>query len=243
MEIWTLWSNNMRILSSSLRVRRIVWLLNWVLNETLREKACWDLHKNDECCFEQILEAAPHKTGPGQRIISYLPNHASKTYKTCYVRQTKSVQVISDVDLCTQTHRHTSTDQRTKTYSYGKPEDLIGYSFRSWFRMLCVFEFKYLTQFVFFLTHKIFRRLLCLRMLQKNYGKEKEKRRRYFLNLNFIFLVSYGYSSARTYLLGPLDKQLHLQTRHWNILVVFSGCKTKVNVFCCGWWVQLEFMI
>ena len=31
-------------------------------NETLGEKARWELHTNDECYFEHILEAAAHKT-------------------------------------------------------------------------------------------------------------------------------------------------------------------------------------
>ena len=30
-------------------------------NETLEEKAWWELHKDATRCFEQILEAAPYK--------------------------------------------------------------------------------------------------------------------------------------------------------------------------------------
>ena len=31
-------------------------------NETIREKAWWELHKDAACYFKQILEAAPYKT-------------------------------------------------------------------------------------------------------------------------------------------------------------------------------------
>ena len=52
-------------------------------NETRREKAKWEPDKNTSCCFEQILEATPHKTVVIRRLASHLTNHPYKTNKTC----------------------------------------------------------------------------------------------------------------------------------------------------------------
>ena len=38
------------------------YIITTVWSKTLREKARWELHKDDTCCFEKVLEAAPHKT-------------------------------------------------------------------------------------------------------------------------------------------------------------------------------------
>ena len=39
-------------------------------NETLGEKAWWELHKGAAYCFVQILEAAPYKTAAVQPLKS-----------------------------------------------------------------------------------------------------------------------------------------------------------------------------
>ena len=66
-------------------------------NEVLGEKVRWELHKDGVCCFQQILEAAPHQTAAIQPF-TYLTNHPSKTKKD---------ELIRDVLLCTPTHGHT----------------------------------------------------------------------------------------------------------------------------------------
>ena len=43
-------------------------------NETLREEAIWELHKNTTSCFENILKAALYKTVT-VRPLTHLTNH------------------------------------------------------------------------------------------------------------------------------------------------------------------------
>ena len=62
-----------------------VWLHHLYVNETLPEKARWELQKHAACCFEQILEAAPHKTAAIQPLHFHLTNNPSKTSKICCV--------------------------------------------------------------------------------------------------------------------------------------------------------------
>ena len=50
-------------------------------NETNGENASWELRKNASCCFEQIQEAAPHKTAAIQPLNSHLLNHTNKQNK------------------------------------------------------------------------------------------------------------------------------------------------------------------
>ena len=45
------------------------------------QNAHMELHKNATCCFEQILEAAPHKTPALRPVTSLLTNHTNKTSK------------------------------------------------------------------------------------------------------------------------------------------------------------------
>ena len=41
-------------------------------------------HKDAVCCFEEILEAAPHKTAAVQPLTSHLVNHPNKMSNTCW---------------------------------------------------------------------------------------------------------------------------------------------------------------
>ena len=52
-------------------------------NKTHGEKARWKLQKNATCCFEQILEATPHKIAAVWPLSAHLKNHPSKMDKTC----------------------------------------------------------------------------------------------------------------------------------------------------------------
>ena len=52
-------------------------------NKTHREKARWELHKNDTSYFEQILEAKPHETTAARPLTSHLKKHPYKTKKIC----------------------------------------------------------------------------------------------------------------------------------------------------------------
>ena len=73
------------------------------------KKTRWKLHKDATCGFEQILEAAPHKTAAVQLLISHLTNHAEHCWKS-------KDKLISNVLLWTPTDEHTSVDQPAKTY-------------------------------------------------------------------------------------------------------------------------------
>ena len=59
----------------------VVWLHYLDSNETLGEKARWELYKDAACCFEQILELAPYKTVVIQLLTSHLINHPRKASK------------------------------------------------------------------------------------------------------------------------------------------------------------------
>ena len=53
------------------------------LNETIREKAWRELHKNAACCFKQILEVALYKAPILWPLTSHLINHPNYKKKTC----------------------------------------------------------------------------------------------------------------------------------------------------------------
>ena len=71
----------MGILPSCNHVRAILWLHRLDFNETHREKASWQLHKDVACCFGQILEVSPYKTVAVQPLVSHLTNHPSNMTK------------------------------------------------------------------------------------------------------------------------------------------------------------------
>ena len=71
-------------------------------NETHKEKAIWELHKNVMCCFEQILEATPHKTLAIRPLTSHLTNYPSKTNKPRCALLEKN-ELIRDLLLSTAT--------------------------------------------------------------------------------------------------------------------------------------------
>ena len=49
----------------------------------LGEKVTGESQKDATCCFEQILEAAPHKTAVVCSFTSHHINHPSQMNKTC----------------------------------------------------------------------------------------------------------------------------------------------------------------
>ena len=53
----------------------------------IERKATWELYRNAACCFEQILEATPHKTAAVRPLTSHLANHPSKMKKTYWAHQ------------------------------------------------------------------------------------------------------------------------------------------------------------
>ena len=48
-------------------------------NKTLIDKARQSLCQGAVCCFEQILEAAPHKTATLRSLSSHIAKHSSRT--------------------------------------------------------------------------------------------------------------------------------------------------------------------
>ena len=69
----------MGILPTCSRVSTTVWLHHLKLNG---EKVCWELHKNAECCFEQISIAVAYKIATVWPLASHLINYPSKMIKT-----------------------------------------------------------------------------------------------------------------------------------------------------------------
>ena len=67
----------------SSKLTTIVYLHHFDSNEMIWENAWWEQNKNAECSFEQILEAAPHKTVSVRPITFHFTNRPSKTNKTC----------------------------------------------------------------------------------------------------------------------------------------------------------------
>ena len=80
--------------------------------EKKKKEALCELHKNAACCFEQILEAAPHIATIAQPLTSHLTNHQSKTSKTCWARLVK----IRWTHNWTTTHGLNSVGWPAKTY-------------------------------------------------------------------------------------------------------------------------------
>ena len=76
------------------------------------EKAWWEIHKDPECCFEQVLEAAPHKTAAVLLFTSYLTNHPNKMGNTYWTLLKNSCDVL----LWTPTHEHNSLGRPIKTF-------------------------------------------------------------------------------------------------------------------------------
>ena len=58
---WPDWQNETQFLPSSGCVDTAVWMHYMDANETAREKAWWQLHKNAARNIEQVLEATPDK--------------------------------------------------------------------------------------------------------------------------------------------------------------------------------------
>ena len=55
----------------------------WTLTRLSEKKARWEQYKNATSYFEQILEAAPHKTIDVRPFTSNLKNYPSKMNKMC----------------------------------------------------------------------------------------------------------------------------------------------------------------
>ena len=66
---------------SSSRVSTFIWLYHLHFNEMHEKKSRLEQHKNASCYFEQILEAAPHKTAAVRSLTSNLTIHSSKMIK------------------------------------------------------------------------------------------------------------------------------------------------------------------
>ena len=81
------------------------------------------------CCFEQFLEAAPHKTATVRPLIPYLTNHPNKLSKTCWTLLVKWRQTLkrrSIMDSYTWTHQCWSTSKNLHS------SVLFGHYMRSW---------------------------------------------------------------------------------------------------------------
>ena len=105
----------MGILRSCSLVSTVVWLHHF--NKTPREKARWELHKDAACCFEQLLEAAPHITAAVWPLTSHLTNHSRHARYDGYCWRSKD-ELISDILLWTPTHGHTRVGRPAKTYMH-----------------------------------------------------------------------------------------------------------------------------
>ena len=85
-------------------------------NDMHGEKVWWELSKNSMCCFDHILEAAPHKTAAVQWFTSHFTNPPIRwTIREGHSWKSKD-ELISDVLIWTPTHGHTSFDTPTRFY-------------------------------------------------------------------------------------------------------------------------------
>ena len=99
----------MGFLSSCSYVHTTIWMHHIDTNKMHREKATWELHKNDACHLEQILEVKPHKTAAVSPLTSHLTNHRNKTNKTCRILLEKQEQTHKQL-------HHMLADQQGLTY-------------------------------------------------------------------------------------------------------------------------------
>ena len=60
---------------TSSRVGTIIRLHHLDFNETLEEKAWWELHKDAVSYFDKIQESAPYKTATVRPLTSHIINH------------------------------------------------------------------------------------------------------------------------------------------------------------------------
>ena len=81
--IWSIQVNKMGFLPNCGCVTNTVWMYNMDSNNMHREKARFELHKNDTSYREHILEATLYETTSVWPLTSHLSNHPSRTNKTC----------------------------------------------------------------------------------------------------------------------------------------------------------------
>ena len=78
------------------------------LQRNFEEKAWWELHKDDVCYFEQILDAVSNKTA----AVRYLPpiSQTIQVKRTRYAKHSWRIKakLIKDVLLWTPADGHTS---------------------------------------------------------------------------------------------------------------------------------------
>ena len=76
-------------------------------NLTQGEKATWELLKNASYCFEQMLEATPHKTAAVQPLNSHLKTKMKKTWKILLEKQ----EWTHKWHFSMETHKHGHADK------------------------------------------------------------------------------------------------------------------------------------
>ena len=100
-------------------------------NQTHREKATWELHKNATSYLEQFLKATHHETTAVRPHTSHLKNHPNTTNKTCRTlleKQGRTHKCRSPMDLfkrtcqCLPTGKNLpTTDLQGHRILFGKP--------------------------------------------------------------------------------------------------------------------------
>ena len=78
------------ILPSYNCINAIVWLHQLDFNETIGEKARWELRKSIACYLQQILEVVLYKTAVVRRLAFHLTNYPSKTCSALLEKQDRT---------------------------------------------------------------------------------------------------------------------------------------------------------
>ena len=113
-------SDKIKWLFCNVRVNITVWMHYMNINETHRDERRWKLHKNDKCCFEQILEARSHE----KVVVRELISHERKKNKNIQIRRTVYVghcwisndELIHNILLWIISYGLTRVDRIAKAY-------------------------------------------------------------------------------------------------------------------------------
>ena len=87
-----------------------------MLTKGHKEKPRSELDKNATCRFQQIPEAAPHKTATVRPLSFHLVEHPSKTNRHASHSWRSKYELRSDVLLWTQTHGRASVGRPSSIY-------------------------------------------------------------------------------------------------------------------------------
>ena len=97
-------------------VSAIVWMYHLDADETHREKAYWELHKNSKCYFDKILEATLYKAAAVRSLTSYLTIRIKRFSHARHCWRRKDTLISGVVSWTPPTHDRVSVGWPAKIY-------------------------------------------------------------------------------------------------------------------------------